>query len=102
MVDSIFAEYLFSSPEAIAAFKRMPYGVVDDRLRLYFRDLVRIRFAVPVAKSEQEMISDRVARADEIIRRTQTVVAKLRSQKQGLMHDLLTGRVRVPETKGVA
>jgi restriction endonuclease S subunit len=49
MIDSIFAEYLFSTDEAIAAFKRRSYGVVDDRLRLYFRDLARIRFAIPVA-----------------------------------------------------
>ena len=38
-----FAEYLFSSKGAIAEFKRLSYGVVDDRLRLYYRDLVRIR-----------------------------------------------------------
>jgi restriction endonuclease S subunit len=57
---------------------------------------------VPVAKEEQEMIAERVVQVDDFIQRTQTVVAKLGEQKQGLMQDLLTGRVRVPETKGAA
>jgi type I restriction enzyme S subunit len=85
MIDSVFAEYLFSTDEAIAAFKRRSYGVVDDRLRLYFRDLVRIRFAIPLAKEEQVMIAERLAQVDELIQKTYAVVAKLRKRKQGLM-----------------
>ena len=95
VIDSVFAEYLFSTDEAIAGFKRRSYGVVDDRLRLYFRDLVRIRFAIPVAKDEQLMIAKRLAQTDEMIQEARAVVAKLREQKRGLMSDLLTGRVPV-------
>jgi hypothetical protein len=40
------------------------------------------------------MIAERLAQTDEMIQKTYTVVVKLRQQKQGLMHDLLTGRVR--------
>jgi type I restriction enzyme, S subunit len=95
VIDSVFAEYLFSTDEAIAAFKRRSYGVVDDRLRLYFRDLVQIRFAIPVVKDEQLMIAKRLAQTDEKIQEARAVVAKLREQKRGLMSDLLTGRVPV-------
>src|SRR5690349_18896814 len=43
-VEPHFAEYLFSTDAAITKFKHLSYGVVDDRLRLYHRDLVRILF----------------------------------------------------------
>lgn len=51
-IDSMFAEYLLSTNMSIAWFKRLSYGVVDDRLRLYFRDLVRIRLSIPRYLSE--------------------------------------------------
>jgi type I restriction enzyme, S subunit len=34
-----FAGYLFKFDESIAKFRQMSQGVVDDRLRLYYRDL---------------------------------------------------------------
>ncbi|MEW6543834.1 MAG: restriction endonuclease subunit S [Nitrospirota bacterium] len=94
-VDSAFAEYLLSNNAAVAMFKRRSYGVVDDRLRLYFRDLIRIQLAVPRKINEQIAISERLMRMDETIKRMVASVEKLRQLKHGLMHDLLTGRVRV-------
>jgi hypothetical protein len=44
---------------------------------------------------EQKKIADRLASLDGFIQTEQSKLAKLRQQKQGLMHDLLTGRVRV-------
>jgi len=34
---------------------------------------------------------------DEAIAKTEAVIAKLKQVRAGLLHDLLTGRVRVPE-----
>jgi type I restriction enzyme S subunit len=95
LIDSLFGEYLLSTATAIAKFKRLSYGVVDDRLRLYFRDIVRIQFGIPRDTNEQLAIACRLTARDETIWRTTAEVAKLRQQKHGLMHDLLTGRVRV-------
>ena len=92
---SAFAEYLLSTKSSIAWFKRRSYGVVDDRLRLYARDLFRIPLAIPESLAEQNAISERLQSLDELIQRTEISATKLRQQKHGLMHDLLTGRVRV-------
>ena len=85
-----FAEYLFSSKGAIAEFKRLSYGVVDDRLRLYYRDLVRIPFAVPRCRQEQSRIADVLSTLDETIRHTEALIAKYQQIKAGLMQDLFT------------
>ncbi len=94
-IESVFAEYLLSTESAIAWFKRLSYGVVDDRLRLYFRDLVRVRLAIPRSLPEQRAISKRLQSLESSLYQTAISLAKLRQQKLGLMQDLLTGRVRV-------
>ena len=94
-IESVFAEYILSTESAIAWFKRLSYGVVDDRLRLYFRDLVRIRLTIPRSLPEQRAISKRLQSLESSIQQTAIYLAKLRQQKHGLMQDLLTGRVRV-------
>jgi type I restriction enzyme S subunit len=90
-----FAEYLLSTKSSIARFKQLSFGVVDDRLRLYGGDLMRVTLAVPKQLSEQERISARLSTISEAISGEAIYLAKLRQQKQGLMQDLLTGRVAV-------
>jgi type I restriction enzyme S subunit len=46
---------------------------------------------------EQEIIAERVELISNFLKENTNQVQKLRQQKQGLMQDLLTGRVRVPE-----
>ncbi len=104
-VDSQFAEHLFSSKSAIAEFKRLSYGVVDDRLRLYFRDLVRIPFALPQRRLEQRRIAEVLSTLDETIEQTEALIAKYEQIRAGLMHDLFTrgltpdGRLRPTPTQ---
>ncbi len=74
----------------------MSYGIVDDRLRLYARDLVRIGLSLPKNLEEQKEIAERLSAIGRALQRTERDLAKLRLLKLGLMHDLLTGRVRVP------
>jgi type I restriction enzyme S subunit len=54
-------------------------------------------FAIPLPQDlrEQERICERLVAINERLDAENTHLAKLRQQKQGLMHDLLTGRVRV-------
>lgn len=99
-IDSVFAEYLLSTKSSIARFKQLSYGVVDDRLRLYAHDLVRIPLAIPTSLTEQLKIAEHLKALDTSIDETRVSLAKLRQQKQGLMRDLLTGRVRVPTSEG--
>jgi type I restriction enzyme S subunit len=87
-VDPEFAEYLFSSKTAILEFKRLSYGVVDDRLRLYYRDLVRIPFAVPRSRVEQRRIAKVLSTLDETIEQTEALIAKYQQIKAGLMQDM--------------
>jgi type I restriction enzyme, S subunit len=101
-IESMFAEYLLSAETSIAWFKRLSYGVVDDRLRLYFRDLVRVPVTIPLSLPEQRAISERLQLIDSLIERTGISLAKLRYQKDGLMQDLLTGRVRVKGAESVS
>ena len=53
------------------------------------------RIAAPTSIDEQRAISSVLLAADNDIFATEDQVRKLRKQKLGLMHDLLTGRVRV-------
>lgn len=85
-----FAEYLLSTDSAIAKFKRMSYGVVDDRLRLYYHDLVRIPFRVPRSRVEQKRIASVLLAADEAIEQTESQIEKYQRIKAGLMRDLFT------------
>ncbi len=94
-ISSVFAEQLFSTDYAIAKFKQQSYGIVDDRLRLYFRDLVRIKFAVPRDINEQHKISARLIRVEEALDQSASSLHKLRQLRSGLMADLLTAHVRV-------
>ena len=58
----------------------------------YFK---KLRIACPVDLDEQRAISARAKSADESIFAMQRHLAKLRTQKLGLMQDLLTGKVPV-------
>jgi type I restriction enzyme S subunit len=49
-----------------------------------------------IERKEQERIVQRIASLEAKIESSTTHLAKLRQQKQGLMQDLLTGRVNAP------
>ena len=59
-------------------------------------DLRKLPVAAPSNKDEQKLIGVRLEQGDNMIRAESALLTKLRQQKHGLMHDLLTGRVRVP------
>jgi len=67
-------------------------GVTMKRINL--GNLRRVEVALP-SIPEQEMIVERLRTAQQQTDATADLLRKLRSEKQGLMDDLLTGRVRV-------
>lgn len=60
-------------------------------------DLRQLLVAAPSKIGEQELISQRLDQCGKMIASECKYLDKLRQQKNGLMHDLLTGRVRVPD-----
>jgi type I restriction enzyme S subunit len=59
-------------------------------------NLRQLPVAAPSTINEQIAIAARLDQCNDMIRAEHHHLAKLRQQKHGLMHDLLTGRVRVP------
>lgn len=73
-------------------FARYSQGAVMNAIQSSTLRCLRL----PVPKiDEQKLILDRYWRCTRRIEMEETHAAKLRQQKRGLMHDLLTGRVRV-------
>ena len=58
----------------------------------YFK---RLRISAPIEKTEQTRIGDRLKKIDSYIFSLKADFEKLKQQKSGLMHDLLTGKVQV-------
>lgn len=74
-------------------FENISTGTTIPTIGLgFFR---RYKIAVPTDMDEQQKIRASLLSSEENLSALQNDLAKLRQQKQGLMHDLLTGRVRV-------
>ena len=71
-------------------------GVTRDRINL--TNLKRVRLPIPPIE-EQERIVERIGRETDHIVAEKAYGGKLRHLKKGLMQDLLTGQVRVPEAE---
>ncbi len=87
-----FVMYFLNTATARYQVRRFEQGVT--RRRINTGNLKRVCVALP-SKDEQTRI---VSMLDNAVRKTETTTeyqAKLRQEKQGLMHDLLTGRVCV-------
>jgi type I restriction enzyme, S subunit len=74
-------------------FENIATGSTIPTIGLRFFKFYRV--AAPLDVGEQERIGSILLSADETIFAHQTSLQNLCNQKQGLMHDLLTGRVRV-------
>jgi len=77
-------------------FENISTGTTIPTIGLgFFR---RYKIAVPSDMDEQQAIRSSLLSVDETLFALQHDLAKLRQQKKGLMHDLLTGRVPVDES----
>ncbi|MBW4499536.1 MAG: restriction endonuclease subunit S [Scytonema hyalinum WJT4-NPBG1] len=71
-------------------------GVTRDRVNL--TTLLKVRVRIPPVREQNHIVAI-IDSHDTRIRKEETYLNKLKLQKQGLMHDLLTGKVRVKNTK---
>jgi type I restriction enzyme, S subunit len=93
-VDVNFMGYLFKFPPMIHLFFRYSQGLVDDTLTLKFDAFSNIEVTIPPL-DEQKRIAEVLAMCDRELDLLNRKIALLKKQKQGLMQQLLTGKVRV-------
>jgi type I restriction enzyme S subunit len=107
--DDLFYKYLFYFFQN-KIFQRMLDNLAKQSTRNYIGILAqrKLFIAYPRIIKEQSRIVAVLTAADETIEKEEAVLEKLKSQKRGLMEDLLTGQVRVTnnmikqyETEGV-
>ncbi|MBI1249027.1 restriction endonuclease subunit S [bacterium] len=89
-----FAAYFFKLPYTVKQFEDYSFGLTSDRLRLYYKDFSAIKMRIPPL-GEQEAIADFLLTCDSEIKLLEARVGRLASQKNGLMQQLLTGKIRV-------
>lgn len=94
-VDGQYARHLFKHEPVIHLFRRYSQGLVDDTLSLKFDSFSQIRVQLPEI-GEQRRIASVLNACDREIDLLKRQLSTLKKQKQGLMQQLLTGRVRVP------
>jgi type I restriction enzyme S subunit len=97
--DLLTPEYLnllLNLPETQIKMRRFATPAVQQ-VNINPTNLRKIVVAVPDDLQEQILVVDRISDVSENIRQTQIILTKLQSLKHGLMSDLLTGRVCVPE-----
>lgn len=93
-VDADYMGHLFKSSKIIHTFLRYSQGMVDDTLNLKFDSFATIEIAVPPL-AEQKRIAEVLNVCDQEIALHEQNLSLLQKQKQGLMQQLLTGKVRV-------
>lgn len=91
-VDARFVRHYLDMPVSSGFIAVHTLGVAVQGINL--RDVRRIPIAVPTP-AEAKLIADKIEIFEIQILEEQKKLEKLRVQKQGLMDDLLTGRVRV-------
>ncbi len=90
-VDNHYLYYWLQDQKRV--FENISTGTTIPTIGLsFFR---RYKIAVPTDMNEQQKIRASLLSSDQTLFALQNDLAKLRQQKHGLMHDLLTGRVRV-------
>jgi type I restriction enzyme S subunit len=94
--DVQYMGHLFKLPEMIHRFYRNSQGLVDDTLNCKFPEFAKVRVAIPSTIQEQRAIAQVLDASLKEIQQQEAKLEVLREQKRGLMHCLLTGRVRVP------
>jgi len=94
LVDAEFMGYFFKSKQMVHLFYRYSQGLVSDTWNLKFRHFSKIKVKIPFIR-EQRKIANVFRDVDKDIKRLEKQLDILKTQKKGLMQQLLTGKVRV-------
>ncbi len=89
-----FIALLFKSPPMIHWFHRYSQGLVNDTLSLKYQNFAKISALLP-ERAEQQRIADAFRPLDRELALLDTQLAAIKTQKKGLMQQLLTGKRRV-------
>lgn len=88
---SFFMEYI-KSYQINIQLKSMAVGITMDGLN---KSMIEKLICIYIPKNEQKRIMNVISKMDKYITREEKVLEKQIAEKQGLMSDLLTGKVRV-------
>lgn len=100
-IQSLWLRYALESKPVQSLLGRISVGTTRQELSI--GRLKQVQIAIP-PEPEQDRIARRLASSDANACGERDSLSKLERLKRGLMHDLLTGRVRVPapEAQGAA
>ena len=85
---------LIQQPRAIYDFWTHSQGLVDDTLNCKYPHFSQVKVCIP-SLAEQTAIAEVLSTADKEIEIAKARLAAYRTQKRGLMQQLLTGKKRV-------
>jgi type I restriction enzyme S subunit len=94
-IDSHFASFWFKSSRMIYLFWAFSYGLTNDRLRLYYKDLAIIPVSIP-SLPEQKAIADILSTWDDAIEKTQVLIAVKEKQFKWLLKKLISDQAGKP------
>jgi type I restriction enzyme S subunit len=93
----ISSRFLYQMLQSDGAQQRLSAATVGTtRMELSISILKQVCIAVPPTKAEQEAIAEALYDADAFIESLGRLIEKNRAVKHGAMHDLLTGKRRLP------
>ena len=93
--NDIIAQYLASLLNSSLGKRLIQKIMIEGtRARVSLTEFKCLQVPKPT-HNEQQLIADRITATHQSLHALTIEVSKLRAQKHGLMHDLLTGRVRV-------
>lgn len=97
-IDTAFKKHCFYEE----SFRKRVIGSssVSANTNINQDSLKRISIPLPPTKAEQEAIAEALGDADALIESLEHLIAKKRQIKQGAMHELLTGKRRLPGFSG--
>lgn len=89
-----FMSMLIQQPRVVYDFWTHSQGLVSDTLNCKYPDFCKVKVRIPT-KQEQTAIASVLVQADKEIELANEILANLKSQKRGLMQQLLTGKNRI-------
>lgn len=93
-VDVRFMAMLIRQPRIVYDFWTHSQGLVSDTLNCKYPDFCQVKVRIP-SKEEQTAIADMLYEFDKQIYIANEKLARLQSQKRGLMQQLLSGKKRI-------
>ena len=97
-VDSKYYHYLFRTDVYADLFKQFSTGIIDSRLRLYPAKFLSLKYAYPPKSTQQRIASyldKKCSKIEETIQNQQQVIEKLKTYKQSLITEAVTGKIKI-------